>query len=71
MKAGIPARWGGTEGTAGVPGLDLSGSPETTVGEPDMVDLQWDTQLGSWGFWEGVAVAMAARSRASCGVEAG
>lgn len=50
MKADNPVRRGGTVGTGGVPGFELGGSPETRVGEHDMVDLRWNTRLGSWGF---------------------
>lgn len=76
MKADIPEMGVGMEacsdGTLGVLGLDLVGSPEIRAGEVDMVDLGWDTQPGSWCFWvEAPAAAAIARGLASCWVEAG
>lgn len=76
MKADIPEMGVGMEacldGTSGVLGLDLVGSPEIRAEEVDMVDLGWDTQLGSWCFWvEASGAAAIARGPASCWAEAG
>lgn len=57
-----------SEGTVGVPGLDLGGSPETTAGGPDMLGLRSDTAPGNWGFWVGASGSLARRP---CGAEAG